>query len=320
MKSFFIVIFIFFPIFSLSSQNITPEQDAVIFDLSKKSSKIIADDIFTEFLFKKSDNYNINIVVEPATNAMGKITTFGVFYSKSLVSEVQSILNSGIIKKYNYNLYSSEVEIKDNSLENYTLKISYIFKNSSLVISKISLSTVNQTISLKSFETTGNIDEIRSLDEIAKNTIYNKIFELNANNNLFDSLVIYDFNKNIIVQQNNNCNLQTNTDYKFRFFLKPYTFLYVFYYEPEKSNFYFIYPISKNDNKKLTYKIKDVQKISFSNIDFGKIKIIVSNQTIEINNLIDNNLEITPEQAEIIYKEISKKSDNLSTYNLNINF
>lgn len=319
MKYIILIIFVFCTI-KLSSQTITPKQDAEIFYLSKKSAKIISDNIFTIFMIKKSDNYNINIIVPPATNAMNKTTTFGIFYSKHIVSAIHTKLNAGIIKKYHYNIYSDKSEIKDASLVNYTLKMSYLFTNNSLIVSQINMSTDNQIISLKSYEITGNITEINELDKVAENINFNNIFDINANNNLFDSVIIYDSKKHIIPIKMNKCNLQINTDYKFRFYLKSHTFLYVFYYEPQKSNFNLIYPLASSNNKKLTYYIKDIRGISFKNVNNAKIKIVVSNEILKINDVIDNNNNISADQAEIIYKEIHKNIDNISTFNLDIKF
>ena len=303
------------------SQTITPEQEDVVFKLSKKTSKILAKDIINRLMSLKSDTNIINISILPATNAEKKITDFGFFYSKTLASHLNKNLNRVIIKKFIYSTSFSKSEKKNENKNNFDLQMSYFLIDSTLKITSAILSSQNSTISLSPHEVTGDISKITDLDNVTANTNFKNIINFSSNNNLFDSLKIYNSEKKELQTNNDNISLKRNENYKLRIYLKPQTYLYVFYYEPSQSSFYMIYPPIKTKNKPVTYKIKDIKNISFTTINNGIIKVIVSNKILNINEIItDNKTVISVEESEVIYRELLKNKNNLSTYLLKIKF
>lgn len=301
-------------------QTLTPEQKNTIFELSKQTSNVLSDLILVEFVTDKRIKDTININLQPATNINNKVTDFGNSFCGFLESTLQSKLNSAIIKKYNYKV--SYKTSSGSSNADFNLNISYFMKDNALAISRINLidNSYNK-ISLKPFEVSGNMANIKDLNSVSDNMFFDKIVNFNADNQLFNSLYIYDSNKNEQKSDNSIYYLNNNENYKFRISLVPRTYLYVFLYESEKSSFYIIYPNTKQNNKQVTYKIKDIKNILFSNLNTAVVKIVVSNRILNINESInDKNNTVSPKQAENIYEELIKYEGDLSTRNFNVEF
>lgn len=303
------------PIF-IYSQTLTSEQKKVIFDLSIKTSKILSDLILINFTDDKSYKDTICINLLATTDNNNKVTCFGQFFSSFLVSNLQSKLNSVDIKKYNYKVIYKSNSISDNF--DFDLNISYFMKDSNLIFSRIDLMNNNKKISLQAFQVSGKLSVVKSLNSVCDNMFFDKIIDFYADNHLSKSFKIYDSNGKEVRKDNSIYYLKSNESYKFRFFLEPKTYLYVFLYDFEKSLFYLVYPNTKEKNKQVTYEIKDIKNILFSDINRAVIKIVVSNKKLEVND--DKNNTVSPKQAEKIYEELTENKNYLSISNFNIEF
>lgn len=315
-------LFFFFFILNVAafSQSISPEQENAIYELSKKSAKIMSDNILMNFVKFPYSSNEINIRIFPAENANGMVTDFGTHFSRMLETNLQSKLNSAIIKRFDYKIVPSTNSNFEQISNNFDLSLSYFLKDSLLTISKADLTSIDKKISLKPFSVSGNIDELFSFNSISDNANYDQIIAINEDNKLFETLIISDENGEIF-SKNNIYELKRNKNYDFRIKLIPKTYLYVFYYEPVKSSFYVIYPNIPQNNKQITYNIKDIKNMSFSNVDEAKLKIVISGNILKINEMLNHSgSEISPDKAEILLKEMQKNSGNLSTKDFELKF
>ncbi len=321
MKTVFIFFTILFFSFIVESQTISSEQENIIFNLAKETSQNIADKIHFELNKKSCTNCNVNIKIFQATDASGNVTDFGVYYTNFLKSSLQAKMNSTIIKKYNYNVILSTESGQINSEYNFDMNISYLMDEKNFIVSKTDLKSDMLNISIPSFKISEDINKVKTLNSIAQNADYDKIMTFEADNGLFEDFKIFDNDNNEIISKNNDFKLNLYKEYKFRVFLKTYTFLYIFYYEPHKSNFFILYPSLKQNNQKITFNIKDISKLSFNNTNSADLKIIVSDKMLKINEVIDNETnQISPEQAKIILMQLNMNKESLTTKNFKLSF
>ncbi len=306
--------FLLFAFFG-NAQMLSPEQEKIVFDLSVQSANMIADQILTTVT---DFNGKIKIRVMPANNSDGSTTILGSYFMKFLTNNLQADLDKVLLKKNKYEVIYYENDRKTSV--DFNLETSYFIKDNNFTFSEITLNSVSQKISLNPFSVEGELFRLNNLTQITSNIYFNKILSFDNNSNLFKEITIFGSDGKMIPPQQKTYELTTNEQYKFRLNLQKRTFLYVFYYEPQKSSFYILYPIRSNDNRPTTYHLKDIREIKFFDAQTANLKIVVSATKLNFNNVLDNNNQISSKNAEIIYRELLNNKNNISTENYRLKF
>ncbi len=295
------------------AQNLTSSQEDIIHRLSVQSANLIAN----QMLLKITDiDGRIQIKVVAAKNSDKNVTTLGYFLSKFLTNNLQAKLDAVIIKRNRYELF---FEDEKAGQAEFALEISYFIKGNSFTFSEITLNSDNKKYSLDGFSIEGEMSKLRDLSQVATNVNYEKILKIKNDSGLFQKLTIYNSDKEIIETKSENLQLKLNENYKFRFDLKKRTYLYVFYYEPTKSNFYTLYPTKAGHNKPVTYHLKDVQNIKFSDVQNAVLKVIVSAKKLNIDGILCKKT-ISSDEAETILKELIINEKQISAKNWRLAF
>lgn len=310
-----IILFVFLISFStqIFSQKITSEQEKAIFEIAQKSADSLSNRILTKVIEQRIRNVQINILIEPAKNTNNQITDFGMFYSSFLESSLQSKLNSAIIKRHFYTVRQSNKN-PNNNKPTFNLEFVYYFDKNQISITKADLKFENQKFSLKPFYVKGNTEVLVDFNSISANANYDKIMQIKEDNGLFNNIEFSTSDGSTITPKNNVLSLSNNINYKLRLDLQTKNYLYVFYYEQIKGDFSIIYPQKTQDNKKLTYHIKDIRNLRFTDVEEANLMIVISTELLKINDVIGkNNNQVSSDDAEDILDELEKKSGKITS-------
>ncbi len=323
MKCFFTFIFIILTSFFVYSQKITQEQEKIIFDIAKKSAYELSDKVIYVSEYFHSDTDKINIELLPVKNSAEKNTLFGTYFSKFLSDLLQNRLNNAIIKDYNYNIFFDQKVYSDSLKFDFVLEISYFFTDTAIFFSAINLHSKNffYSYSLKTFSINKDLTIIRNLDKNINNFFYDKIINLNGGKVFLDSIIFKNNKNKNIIPKNSELNLNLNEKYTLRLYFKPFTYVYLLYYEPQKSFFSVFYPQIPAKNRKTTYKIKDFRDIYFKNTEYGILEIIISEKKLKINSLLSNSdIGLSAKDAEFFYEVLTDNIEYISSNVIEIYF